>query len=77
MIEIKCVVACYNASGEPDLYFVKVDCHPDDYENGGHYEMAEGAATEEGYSGPMVVFDEIDGPSGLFSLFTWESSRIV
>lgn len=76
-MEVKCVVACYNAGGEPDLYFVKVKCHPDDYDIGGHYEMAEGAATEEGYSGPMVVFDENDGPSGLFKLFVWDSASIV
>lgn len=76
-MEVKCVVACHNASGEPDLFFVKVECSEVDYDHGDHYEKAESAAYDEGYSGPMVVFDENDGPSGLFALFTWESASIV
>ena len=74
---VKCVVACHNASGEPDLYFCKVNCSEADYEVGEHYEIAEGEATEQGYSGPMVVFDENDGPKALFDLFVWESASIV
>lgn len=74
---VKCVVACYNASGEPDLFFCKVDLHSDRYDVGDHYEMAEDYAQEEGYSGPMVVFDENDGPKALFDLFVWESATTV
>lgn len=76
-MEVKCVVACHNAGGEPDLFFVKVECSQDEYGYGDHYEKAESAAYDEGYSGPMVVFDENDGPSGLFDLFVWESASIV
>lgn len=76
-MEIKCVVACHNASGEPDLYFVKVSCSDAEYDCGEHYEKAEEAAHEEGYSGPMVVFDENDGPNSLFDMFVWESASTV
>lgn len=76
-MEVKCVVACHNMSGEPDLFFCKVDCIGQDYGNGVHYEKAEEYAQEQGYSGPMVVFDENDGPNALFDLFVWESASIV
>lgn len=74
---VKCVVACHNASGEPDLFFCKVKCTEDQYEVGDHYERAEDYAKEQGYSGPMVVFDENDGPNSLFDLFVWESATTV
>lgn len=76
-MEIKCVVACHNAGGEPDLYFVKVSCSEEEYGYGDHYEKAEDHARGEGYSGPMVVFDENDGPKALFDLFVWESASLV
>jgi len=76
-MEIKCVVACHNASGEPDLFFVKVACSQEEYDYGDHYEKAEDEATQQGYSGSMVVFDENDGPSGLFGLFVWDSAGVV
>lgn len=74
---VKCVVACRNASGESDFYFCKVKCSQDQYDVGEHYDMAENHAREEGYEGPMVVFDENDGPSFLFDHFVWESASIV
>ena len=76
-MDIKCVVACHNASGEPDLYFVKVSCSKDEYGNGEHYEKAEASAYQNGYEGSMVVFDENDGPKALFELFKWESASLV
>ena len=76
-MEFKCVVACHNASGEPDLYFVRVSCSEGEYDNGEHYERAEDAAYEKGYSAPMVVFDENDGPGFLFERFVWESASLV
>jgi hypothetical protein len=73
---IKCVVACVNASGESDFYFCRVTCSPDEYDEGAHYEIAEDAASSEGYDGPMVVFDENDGPNWLFEHFVWDSSSV-
>jgi hypothetical protein len=76
-MEIKCVVACRNASGESDFYFCKVECSEEQYDVGDHYELAEDSAREEGYEGPMVVFDENDGPDFLFDHFVWESESVV
>lgn len=73
----KCVVACFNASGEPDFYFCKVECEQDKYNEGTHYELAEDAAEGEGYSGPMVSFDENDGPDFLFEHFVWDSADTI
>lgn len=74
---INCVVACFNASGEPDFYFCRVECEQDEYDVGKHYELAEEAAEGEGYSGPMVAFDENDGPEWLFERFVWASADTV
>lgn len=73
-MDVKCVVACHNAGGEPDLFFCGVKCSAEEYGVGEHYERAEEYAQEQGYSGPMVVFDENDGPKALFDLFVWESA---
>ena len=74
---IKCVVACHNASGEPDFYFVKVECSQVQYDNGEHYELATYVARQQGYEAPMVVYDEKDGPQFLFEHFIWESANTV
>lgn len=71
---VKCVVACFNAAGEPDFYFCKVDATEQKYKDGEHYEMAEESAKRFGYDGPYVAFDEKDGPSWLFDHFVWESA---
>lgn len=76
-MQIKCVTACFNASGEPDFFFCIVECSEADYDVGLHYEKAEGFALEQGYSGAMVVYDENDGPEWLFDHFVWDSSSIV
>ncbi|NDC55274.1 MAG: hypothetical protein EBZ69_00305 [Alphaproteobacteria bacterium] len=73
-MNIKCVVACFNASGEPDFYFCKVDATEQNYNDGEHYEMAEEAAKRAGYEGPYVAFDENDGPAWLFERFVWKSA---
>jgi hypothetical protein len=75
-MEIKCVVACRNASGESDFFFCKVECSQNQYDVGDHYDIAEDAARDEGYDGPMVVFDENDGPDFLFDHFVWESATV-
>jgi hypothetical protein len=35
-MEVKCVVACHNASGTPDLFFCKVGCSEQEYDVGEH-----------------------------------------
>lgn len=76
-MDIKCVVACRNADGASDFYFCVVRCKQAQYDVGDHYNMAENQAWDEGYEGPMVVFDENDGPNFLFDHFVWESATTV
>ena len=74
---IKCVVACYNAAGEPDFYFCKVACTQEEYDNGDHYGKAVAAALDAGYGEQFVVFDENDGPAWLFDHFVWDSATTL
>jgi hypothetical protein len=74
---VKCVLACHNASGVPDLVFVKVRCTQSQYGEGLHYDAAQRWARQDNYEGPFVVFDENDGPIALFNLFVWPSATIV
>lgn len=74
---VKCVVACRNAEGVSDFFFCKVDCSQQDYDNGEHYDRAENYASNQGYEGPMVAFDENDGPAFLFDHFVWESASTI
>jgi len=74
---VKCVAACFNAEGSPDFYFCKVKLHADEYNNSDHYDLAVEAAVEAGYSPPIIVFDENDGPNFLFEHFVWDSADTV
>lgn len=63
----KCIVATYDSEGKPSLYGCHVQVSKKDYEEGEHYPRAAEKARREGYSySSCVVFDEADGPSGLF-----------
>lgn len=70
---VKVVVAAEGFNG-PDLYFCKVECTEEQYDNGDHYDVAKSAANENGYEGSMVAFDENDDPKALFGLFEWETA---
>ena len=75
---VKVMVACSNASGEPDFYFVKVRCTQEQYDNGDHYDAAKDAASERDYEGAMVAFDENDSAGkAMLPLFVWESAGII
>ncbi len=76
LIVIKCVVACQGMDG-PDLVPMKVEVPHCEYDHGKHYEVAEDEAEDLGYSKPMVVFDENDGPAGLFKLWHWDTVDLV
>ena len=71
------VVACSNAMGGPDFFFVEVEATQKQIEQGKHYTAAEIQAGSEGYESPYVCFDEIDGPSGLFGLFEWDTASVI
>jgi hypothetical protein len=57
---IKCLVACTNSNGEPELLHIPVECSQEEYDNGKHYEKAKAAAEDEGYESPVWVADEND-----------------
>jgi hypothetical protein len=74
---VKCLVACHNAMGEPDLAFVKVRCTQSQYDEGDHYGAVQSWADGDNYQGPFVVFDEHDVPAELLALFVWKSASTV
>jgi len=79
-MNIKCIVACINANGESDLFFVKVSCNLEEYKNGEHYFQAEEKAEKEGYEKPMVSFSENDAAGRAMiksNLFVWESASTI
>ena len=63
---VKVVVAATSADGTPDFFACCVECYQHQYDEGEHYDKAKEAAEDEGYEGPMVAFDENDGPAFLF-----------
>ncbi len=78
LMTIKCVVAGYNANGEPDFYFCKVRCTEQQMDNGDHYDRARRAASENGYEGSAVSIDEFDSAGrAIDHLFVWESASIL
>lgn len=70
-----CVVACRNASGEPDFFACAIRASLIAFEDGLHYDRAAQAAKDEGYEGPYVVFDEFDKP-WLMKQFNWNGVSI-
>ena len=75
MMALKMIVAGTNANGEPDLYFLKIRCTFEEYNEGEHYLLAQRKAEEEGYERPFVVFDEHDSAGkAMLPLFTWETA---
>lgn len=80
LTDYRCVIACINANGDPDFFFCKVRCTPQQYENGDHLDRARALAEHEDYEGPFVVFDEDDmrsRPTFLLDHFVWESATTV
>lgn len=56
----KVVVACRNASGEPDFFTTEVTVTPYEHRCGVHYDLAEESAAEEDYESPFICYDEQD-----------------
>lgn len=75
----KIVVACYDASGKPDLFFFIMENIPEvDYNDGLHYDACAEYAEEQGYdTGNAVVFDEGDMSESLEKLFNWGTASIA
>lgn len=76
-MKIKVIVACENASGEPDFHYCTVVCTKEDYEQGFHYQVAEYQAKEEGYT-PFLAYDENDDAGQLLlPLFKWSKASLI
>jgi len=74
---VRCICAALNSNGEPDLFFVKVDCPEYCIDSGAHYTAAADAAGENGYD-PMLTFDENDpGGRAMLPLFVWDTASVV
>jgi len=74
---VRCVVAAVNSNGEPDLYFVKVVCTQEQFDNGAHYEAALQSAEDEGFD-PALAYDEQDyAGDRMMGLFVWSSATSV
>lgn len=74
---IRCIVACVNSNGEPDLFFIKVLVSKESYNRGQHYVAAQDAASRHGYE-PMLTYDENDrAGEAMLSLFVWESASTI
>jgi len=65
-MQIRCIVACRNASGTPDFYPCTVEVSQEQYDLGEHYDLAEKQAAEAGYDGITLTYDEHEGPDFLF-----------
>lgn len=72
------MVAATNSNGEPDIYFVIVECTNEQIDRGDHYDAAREAAQAAGYEPHDLVFDQNNAAgNAMQSLFVWESASIV
>ena len=79
-MEIKCIVACHNANGDPDLFFVKVEATQEQIDNDEHYDRAREEAELCGYDACItsVTFDENDSAGkAMLDMFYWNTASIV
>ena len=75
--QIKCIVACVNSNGDPDLYFTIVECTQNQIDTGVHYDRARGQCEEDGYEAYLVYDEECDAGKSMLPLFVWESANIL
>jgi hypothetical protein len=75
--QVKCIVSCLNSNGEPDLYFIVIECTDEQYNDGDHYDAAKAQCEEDGYES-YLAYDENDSAgNAMLPLFTWESATIL
>lgn len=55
--KMQVAVACFNASGKPDMPVFTVRITEEEYDRGAHYDKAETLAQVAEYDGPFVCFD--------------------
>lgn len=65
-MNITCFVLARNKNGDRDIIHIPVECSIQDYNEGGHYIMAERKAKDYGFEN-CVAFDERE-PAGKLSV---------
>jgi len=55
---IRCIIACTNSNGEPELAHTTVNCTEEEIENGEHYDVAKEQVEDQGYENPCWATDE-------------------
>ena len=74
---IKVCVGCESTNG-PDLFFVKVECTDEQYENGVHYMIAlDWVRENHEVDGPYWVCDENDPAKAVMDLFNWDTASVA
>jgi hypothetical protein len=77
MKTIRCIVACINSNGEPDLFFVKVKGTEEQINNGEHYTTAKEAADAEGYDPVLTYDEECAAGRAMLALFEWDTASTI
>lgn len=70
---IRCGVVGSNANGSPDVFYVKVSCTEEQYENGDHYKVASTHVEEEHSFEPSITIDENDDGKAVIDLMDWNT----
>lgn len=71
---VRCVLACVNASGRGEFVPVKVRCSADQYDLGDHYGAVKAWAKGQRYEAPYVVVDEVEmHPATVLQAFDWDN----
>jgi hypothetical protein len=75
---VKVVVAGVGYEG-PDLYFVKVVCSQEKYDNGDHYEVAKNWVGENFLNVDNINWacDDKDPAKAVMNLFNWDRASII
>lgn len=75
--QYKCIVACVNSNGEPDLFFCIVECTEEQYNAGLHYDQAITLCEHEGYEA-YLAYDENDSAGQrMTTLFNWTTASVI
>ena len=65
-MKIRCVIACHDANGRPDLVGCTANVSRAQQRQGEHRKQAKACAHRNRLEKPFIVFDEEDGPDWLF-----------
>ena len=82
VMEVRCLVGCFNSNGDGTLVPVKVRCSFDSFSGGLHFIVARDWALSNGYEGLgdndqiFVVDEHEDVPSNVWDCYDWNDCPI-